>query len=103
MRQITLRQGIGIYLALFILPAIMLLPFRTEIMQLSPLAQPTLWQSLNTLIGSALIIGLAAWVYNQRQRIQELERTLEQERYRQEKTLTDGGDTELPPSHHRRN
>ena len=93
MRQISLRQGTIIFLSLFILPAIMLLPFRTEILQLSPLAQPTLWQSLNNLISSAFIVGLAAWVYNQRQRIQELERKLERERYRRENTLIDGGDT----------
>jgi hypothetical protein len=92
MRQISLKQGIGIFVLVFILPAIVLVPMRTEIMAIVPLAEPTLWQSLNNLVGSAIIIGLAVFAWNQRKRIQQLEREVERQKYyREQDALTDGG------------
>lgn len=93
MRQISLRQGIVIFVGVFILPAIAAQPFRSEIVAIVPLAEPTLWQSVSSLIGSAIVVGLAVYAWNQRKRIQELEREVERQKYyREQEVMTDGGE-----------
>lgn len=89
MRQISLKQGIGLFLAIFILPAIVLMPFRAELMAL--VGTPAWLSAMNNLLGAAIITGLAVYAWNQRKRIQELEREVERERYRRENAVTDGG------------
>jgi arginine exporter protein ArgO len=92
MSQISLRQGIVIYVVVFAIPVILLIPFRAEIMAIVP--NRTLLQAVNNLLGSAFVVGLAIYAYNQRQQVQALEREKERERSRREQALTDGGDTQ---------
>jgi 4-hydroxybenzoate polyprenyltransferase len=82
MSQISVRQGIAIFLVTFVLPVLILLPFRAELMTIVP--QPTLWQTLNNVLGSILLTGLLIYSYNKRQRIQEQDREIERLRSQRE-------------------
>jgi hypothetical protein len=90
MRQISWKQGISIFLVTFVLPVIILLPVRAELMTIFP--PPTLWQTLNNVLGSILMTGLLIYAYNKRQRIQEQDREIARLRSQREQALTDGGD-----------
>jgi hypothetical protein len=91
MRQISLRQGIVIYVIVLMIPVMLLLPFRAEIMAIT-VQNRTLLQGVNNLLGSAFVVGLAIYGWNKRQQVKALEREIERERYRREQALTDGGD-----------
>jgi predicted transporter len=81
MNTISLKQGILLFGLVFIAPAIVAQPFRAEIMDVVPLAEPTLWQSANLFIGSILVAALAIYAWNKRKQVQELEREVERQKH----------------------
>lgn len=80
MNTISLRKGIMLFVLVFIAPAIVLQPVRPAIAGFLP--APTLWQSATMVVSTLLVAGLAIYAYNQRQRIRELEREIERQKYR---------------------
>ena len=91
MKQISLRQGLGIFVLIFVVPGLLVVPFRAEIVAIVPLGEPTLWEGLESLGTLVIVAGLGIYAWNQRKRIQELEREVERERYQRERAVTDGG------------
>jgi predicted transporter len=87
MSKISLRNGVVLFLAVFILPAVLAQPFRAELMAI--VQQPALVSAINNLLGAAIITGLAIYAYNKRKRVQELEREVERTKYRAQNNLGD--------------